>query len=220
MTDAVGEHEVRGGAQVEPPRLGVPAQPTGSTEGGLGEDTDRLRAAVRALRQPESRKRAPAPTSSVYKRAVAAAPDGVRTGQTREALRGRFRTVETAALMAGTELLLVVLPDEGSPPRDVMDTARTVVAGGGQTVLLGPSTPRQVKHAPLTVPLRHDDLLASEWAIVACSPIRRVAFLAQCVGPDAWDSLLTRDPVAVHRAASAILDRVPFLRLRVPPLSS
>ena len=56
--------------------------------------------------------------------------------------------------------------------------------------------------------------------MVACGPHRRIAFLARQRDDDVWDWLITRDPVAVHRAATALLERVPFLRLRVPPLAS
>ena len=37
---------------------------------------------------------------------------------------------------------------------------------------------------------------------------------------DQWRWLVTRDAVAVQRAGTAILERVPFLRLRVPVLAS
>jgi hypothetical protein len=48
-----------------------------------------------------------------------------------------------------------------------------------------------------------------------------VSLLDTIGGPeDLWSWLVTRDPVAVHRAGTAILERVPFLGLRVPPLSS
>ena len=58
--------------------------------------------------------------------------------------------------------------------------------------------------------------------LLACGPVRRVAFLAQREegAKDPWRWLTTRDPVAVHRAGTAILERVPFLRLRVPPLAT
>jgi hypothetical protein len=74
---------------------------------------------------------------------------------------------------------------------------------------------------PLTIPLRADDSLTNEWGLLACGPVRRVAFLAQRepVAEDVWSWLVTRDPVAVHRAGTAILERVPFLRLRVPALA-
>ncbi len=83
--------------------------------------------------------------------------------------------------------------------------------------------PRDVpadRSRPLLVPLRADDSLASEWAIIACGPATRVAFLARQEQPgvDAWSWVLTRDAIAVQRAATGVLERVPFLRLRVPPL--
>jgi hypothetical protein len=34
-----------------------------------------------------------------------------------------------------------------------------------------------------------------------------------------WSWIVTRDAIAVHRAATAILERVPFLKLRVPVLA-
>jgi hypothetical protein len=73
---------------------------------------------------------------------------------------------------------------------------------------------------PLTVPLRADDSLAGEWGLIACGPARRVAFLArQEPGlDDLWSWIVTRDAVAVQRAGTAILERVPFLKLRVPAL--
>lgn len=181
------------------------------------DDTARLRAAVRALRQPEELRRGPTPTSSVYGRAAAAVPQDVRRPTSRPALQGWFRTVETSALQAGTALLLVVLPDAGVAPPDVLDTATTVVRSGGKAVLMGPSMPRDVADQPVSIPLRGDDHLAREWAIVACGPGRRVAFLAQQQDDGLWVSVLTRDGVAVQRAATALLERVPFLHLRVPP---
>jgi hypothetical protein len=180
--------------------------------------TDVLRAAVRALRQPQALHRAPAPTSSVFGRAAAAVPADVGRPTTRAALQARFRTVETSALLAGTTMVLVVLPDPGPAPAEVLATADIVVRGGGRVVLLGPSMPRRVDTQPVTVPLRTDDDLAREWALLACGPGRRVAFLARRQGDELWSSVLTRDSVAVQRAGTAILERVPFLRLRVPPL--
>jgi len=87
-------------------------------------------------------------------------------------------------------------------------------------VALGPDLPRDVpadRSRPLTLPLRKDDALATEWALLALGPQKRVAFLAQRA-VDGWDWMITRDRVAVHRAGTAILERVPHLRLRVPAL--
>jgi hypothetical protein len=46
-----------------------------------------------------------------------------------------------------------------------------------------------------------------------------VAFVAR-EDPEAgdWEWLLTRDPIAVGRAATCLLERTPHLRLRVPAL--
>ena len=98
-----------------------------------------------------------------------------------------------------------------------------LVAGGAVVVLLGPDLPRAVsdRTRPLTVPLREDDSLSREWGLIACGPVRRVAFLARREpgAGDLWRWLTTRDAIAVHRSGTAILERVPFLRLRIPPLS-
>ena len=50
---------------------------------------------------------------------------------------------------------------------------------------------------------------------------RRIAFLARREpgSDDLWSWIVTRDAVAVHRAGTAILERVPFLRLRIPVLA-
>ena len=180
------------------------------------EHAERLRAAVLALKAPQAAKRAPAPTSSVYGRAARAVPADVRPRATREALRSKFRNVETSALMAGTTMVLVVQPDAGDLPEQLRRTLDLLVAAGAVAVVLGPDIPRRVdRSAVMTVPLRADDDLASEWALLALGPDKRVAFLAR-EAEDGWDWMITRDPVAVHRAGTAILERVPFLRLRVP----
>ncbi len=191
-----------------------------------GSDTEdasqRLRAAVLALRAPQAAKRAPAPRSSVYGRAAAAVPADVHQPASREQLVNRFRTAETTALMAGTTLCLVVLPTTGPPPPELARSLALMTASGATVVVLGPSVPRDVpadRSRPLLVPLRADDSLAGEWALVACGPAKRVAFLARKDGPDRWEWLLTRDAIAVQRAGTALLERVPFLRLRVPPLA-
>lgn len=183
------------------------------------EHTDALRAAVLRLRAPQVSKRAPAPTSSVFGRAAAAVPGDVRPPTTREALGARFRNVETTALMSGTTMVLVVLPDEGPVPLDLRRSLELLVAARCIAVALGPDIPREIDRArPLTLPLRAGDALASEWALLALGPTKRVAFLARRRPDDTWDWMITRDPVAVQRAGTAILDRVPFLGLRVPLL--
>lgn len=194
---------------------------------GLEDSAQRLRAAVLALRAPQVAKRAPAPRSSVYGRAAAAVPEDVHARATSEQLAARFRNAETTALMAGTTLCLVVLPTAGPPPPDLLRGLSLLTRAGAVALVLGPSVPRDVpadRSRPLLVPLRADDSLASEWALVACGPAKRVAFLARRedgpVDADRWDWLLTRDGIAVQRAATALLERVPFLRLRVPPLAS
>lgn len=187
-----------------------------------GTAADDLRAAVLALRAPAAAKRAPAPRSSVYGRAAAAVPADVRQAATSAVLEARVRTVETSALLPGTALALVVSPTSHALPPDTSRSCELLARAGIPVVTLGPGLPRRVqdRSRPLSVPLRADDSLAQEWAVVACGPHRRLAFLARRRGTDdVWDWLLTRDPVAVHRAGTALLERVPFLRLRVPALA-
>jgi hypothetical protein len=189
---------------------------------GAAPDTDGLRAAVLALRAPQAAKRAPAPRSSVYGRAAAAVPGDVRQATSSEVLAARLRTVETSALLPGTAMALVVSPLPGQLPEALGRSADLLARAGSTVVALGPDLPRHVQDRTrvLSVPLRADDSLKDEWAFVACGPRRRIAFLARRRGPDdVWDWLVTRDPVAVHRAGTALLERVPFLRLRVPPLA-
>lgn len=186
----------------------------------LDLQVEQLRAAVLALKAPEAAKRAPAPRSSVFGRAAAAALAEPRPRATRAALDARFRSVETSALMAGTTLALLVLPDPGPLPAALQRNLELLVSAGAVTVVLGRKLPRDVpadRSRPLTVPLRRDDALADEWALLALGPARRVAFLARRDGEE-WDWMITRDAVAVHRAGTAILERVPFLGLHVPPL--
>lgn len=187
----------------------------------VDEHVERLRASVLALKAPQAAKRAPAPTSSVYGRAAAAVPGDAHAASSREVLNARFRNVETTALMSGTSMVLVVLPTLGAVPADLQRSMSLLVSAGAVVVMLGPDMPRDVpadRSRPLTLPLRADDALADEWAILACGPAKRVAFLARRQPDDQWAWLLTRDPVAVSRASTAILERVPFLRLRVPAL--
>jgi hypothetical protein len=185
------------------------------------DDTAELRAAVLALKAPQAAKRSPAPTSSVYGRAAAAVPHDVRQAATAEVLSARLRSVETSAMLPGTTLALVVTPQPRRLPEEIGRSCELLVKAGASVVVLGPELPRAVSDRthPLTAPLRIDDSLASEWAMVVCGPHRRVAFLARR-RPDTevWDWLVTRDAVAVHRAGTALLERVPFLRLRVPEL--
>jgi len=186
--------------------------------------SDALRQAVLALRAPQAAKRAPAPTSSVYGRAAAAVPGDAHPPTPRATLEGRFRAVETNALLPGTALALLVLPTVGAPPENLLRTCQMMVNAGATVVLLGSDLPRQVSDPalPVTVPLRADDSLANEWGLIACGPTRRVAFLARREPDldDQWSWVVTRDAVAVHRAGTAILERVPFLKLRVPALNA
>lgn len=195
-----------------------------STTGDAAQGSaEQLRAAVLALKAPQAAKRAPAPRSSVFGRAAAAVPGDVRQAATDTVLIARVRSVETSALLPGTKLALVVTPEHGPLPAETARSAELLVRSGAVVVALGPELPRAVSDLskPLTVPLRADDSLADEWAVIACGPHRRVAFLARRrAGTEVWDWLVTRDPVAVQRAATAILERVPFLRLRVPPLAT
>ena len=190
--------------------------------GGETEDhAVALRAAVLKLKAPQVSKRAPAPTSSVYGRAAAAVPADVRPASTREALATRFRNVETTLLMSGTTMALAVLPDSGEVPPPLLRSLELLVAGGGKVVALGRDTPRVIEPGGvMTLPLRTDDDLHREWALLALGPRKRVAFLARRRDDDLWDWMVTRDEVAVQRAGTAILERVPFLRLRVPLLES
>ena len=182
----------------------------------------RLRAAVQALRSPETAKRAPAPSSSVFGRAAAAFPADAHEPVGLADLTTRLRSVETSALLPGTTLALLVVPSLQAA-QDLASSCLQLVAGGSIVVVLGPGLPRAVEDRtrPLMVPLRADDALATEIGLIACGPVRRVAFLARSEphDPDAWRWLTTRDPVAVQRAGTAILERVPFLGLRVPALS-
>jgi hypothetical protein len=184
--------------------------------------SDALRQAVRALRAPQAAKRAPAPTSSVYGRAAAAVPGDAHPPTMRTTLEGRFRSVETSALLPGTTMALVVIPTLGDVPASLQRSCQMLVSSGAMVVVLGPNVPRQVtdRTQPLTVPLRADDSLAGEWGLIACGPVRRVAFLARREPGDGdlWSWIVTRDAVAVQRAGTAILERVPFLKLRVPAL--
>ena len=182
----------------------------------------RLRAAVRALRTPQAANRAPAPVSSIFGRAAAAVPADTHEPVNRAVLGARMRTVETSALLPGTTMALLVVPSLRAA-EELAGSCRQLVAGGAVVVLLGPDLPRAVsdRSRPLTVPLREDDSLSREWGLVACGPVRRVAFLARREpgAGDLWRWLTTRDAIAVQRAGTAILERVPFLRLRIPPLS-
>lgn len=186
-----------------------------------GDPAVRLRAAVQALRAPESAKRAPAPRSSVFGRAAAAVPDDTHPPADRTVLQARMRSVETSALLPGTTLALLVVPS-ARLAAELAESCIQMVRGGATVVVLGPDLPRLVsdRSRPLSVPLRGDDSLSEEWGLLACGPVRRVAFLARRE-PDShelWRWLVTRDAVAVQRAGTAILERVPFLRLRVPVL--
>jgi hypothetical protein len=188
--------------------------------------SDALRQAVLALRAPQAAKRAPAPTSSVFGRALAAVPSDAHEPTSRTTLQGRFRSVETSALLPGTSMALLWLPNVGigSVPPALYRSCEMMVNAGATVVILGTDIPRQVSVArkPLTVPLRADDSLANEWGLIACGPSRRVAFLARSEPntDDMWSWIVTRDAVAVHRAGTAILERVPFLKLRVPALAT
>lgn len=189
----------------------------------VGDPALRLRAAVQALRAPQAAQRAPAPRSSVFGRAAAAVPDDTHPPADRALLAARLRSVETSALLPGTVLALLVVPGARGAA-ELAGSCAQLVKGGATVVVLGPDLPRRVadRSQPLTVPLRADDSLAQEWGLLACGPVRRVAFLARREEgePELWRWLVTRDGVAVQRAGTAILERVPFLKLRVPPLGS
>ena len=183
----------------------------------------RLRAAVQALREPTAATRAPAPVSSVFGRAAAAVPADSHPPADRTVLAARMRSVETSALLPGTTLALLVVPS-ARVAADLAASCEQLVRGGATVVVLGPDLPRRVtdRSKPMSVPLRVDDSLSQEWGLIACGPVRRVAFLARREEGERelWGWLVTRDAVAVQRAGTAILERVPFLRLRVPVLSA
>jgi hypothetical protein len=186
--------------------------------------SDALRQAVLALRAPQAAKRAPAPTSSVFGRAAAAVPGDAHPPTAQTTLQGRFRSVETSALLPGTSMTMIVVPTVGTVPPQLYRSCEMMVNAGATVVILGKDIPRQVSdHSkPITVPLRADDSLAGEWGLIACGPARRVAFLArrEPTLDEMWSWVMTRDAVAVHRAGTAILERVPFLKLRVPALAN
>lgn len=183
----------------------------------------RLRAAVQALRAPATAKRAPAPRSSVFGRAAAAVPADCHAAADRSVLQARMRSVETSAMLPGTTLALLVVP-HAIVAAEVAASCAQLVKSGATVLVLGPDLPRAVsdRSRPLTIPLRADDSLSQEWGLIACGPVRRIAFLARREDDDRelWRWLLTRDSVAVQRAGTAILERVPFLGLRVPSLAS
>ena len=209
---------------LKPPPLHVDSDHVTAVNDDLSQDqpATRLRAAVLALRAPKTAQRAPAPLSSVYGRGAAAVPDDTHPPVDPARLRARLRTAEAGALLPGTTLALVVAPT-AQAAREVLVSVSQLVGPGTTVVVLGPDLPRLVEDRtrPLTVPLRGDDKLAQEWALIACGPTRRLAFLARREpgALERWCWLSTSDRVAVHRAASAILERVSFLHLRVPPLS-
>ena len=185
-------------------------------------DTQHLRAALLALKAPRGEQRRPAPRSSVYGRAAAAVPSDVRPPAAADVLAARLASIETSAALPGTALALVVTPVAPLPPTSAA-RCRRMLDGGATVVALGPGLARQVADAgqPLTLPLRPDDALSQEWALVVCGPQRRLAFLArQRPDGEVWDWLVTQDAVAVQRAATALLERVPFLGLRVPTLAA
>lgn len=186
---------------------------------GAGE---RMRAALLAMKSPEAPNRSAAPNSSVYGRAAAAVPKDVHPAVQRSVVAARMSSVVAQALLPGTSLVLVVVPGRQAV-LEALPHCRRLVASGAVAVLLGPDLPRAVddRSQVLTVPLRADDSLSTEWGLIACGPARRVALLANddVSARDSWLWLSTRDSVAVHRAATAILERVPFLHLRVPPLA-
>ncbi len=187
-----------------------------------GDAGKRMHAALAALKQPEAPHRSAAPASSVYGRAAAAVPKDVHPVVHRSVLSTRLSSVAAQALLPGTSLVLVVVPGRQAAD-EALPLCRRLVEAGAVAVVLGPDLPRAVddRSAVLTVPLRSDDSLAQEWGLIACGPARRVALLAHADADarDSWMWLSTRDSVAVHRAGTAILERIPFLRLWVPPLA-
>ncbi len=186
------------------------------------DPTARLRSALQALKPPEVANRSAAPVSSVFVRAAAAVPADAHPPVPRGTVVARMSGVVASALLPGTTVVLVVAPDAAAQAEAAAHGER-LLASGAVVVMLGPDLPRRVEDRSrvLTVPLRTDDSLSQEWALITCGPARRMAVLAQREPDreDAWSWLSTRDTVAVHRAGTAILERVPFLRLFVPALA-
>ncbi len=185
------------------------------------DPTARLRSVLQALKPPEVAHRSAAPVSSVFGRAAAAVPADSHPPVPRGSV-ARMSGVVASALLPGTTLVLVVAPDAAAQAEAAAHGER-LLSSGAFVVMLGPDLPRRVEDRSrvLTVPLRTDDSLSQEWALITCGPARRMAVLAQREPDreDAWSWLSTRDTVAVHRAGTAILERVPFLRLFVPALA-
>lgn len=192
------------------------------SDGSVDARPARVRAALPALPSPPALHRAAAPTSSLYAQAAAAVPHDVRPPAGRAELLEEVRRAEAAHLVPGTALALVVLPDPGPASLPLSRALARLVEAGGTAVALGVQLPRDVppdRSRPLTVPLRRGDALCAEWAVIACGPALRLALLARADDSDGtWSWLLTEDPVAVRSAAVAVLDRLPFLDARVPPL--
>jgi hypothetical protein len=192
-------------------------------EGSLAHSAQaELRAAVRALRAPAGHQRAEPPHSSPFARTLAAAGYPATQRASLASLAVRAHAAETATLMPSTELAFFLVPRREEIRAALTRTAMAVAGAGVATVLMGAHVERKVaieRGRPHGVPLRDDDPLATEWAIVAAGPKGRVAFVAR-EDPEAgdWEWLLTRDPIAVGRAATCLLERTPHLRLRVPAL--
>ena len=192
------------------------------TDSPLQSDAgSRMRAALQALKPPEAFSRSAAPVSSVFGRAAAAVPDDAHPAVTRDVVAQRIASLVTQLLLPGTTLVLMVVPDQRAATEAAAQGSR-LVDRGAVVVVLGPDLPRAVtdRTRVLTVPLRADDSLSAEWGVIACGPARRAALLAHedSAGSGSWLWLSTRDGIAVHRAGTAVLERVPFLRLFVTPL--
>ena len=181
----------------------------------------RMRAALKALKPRDPFVRTAAPVSSVYGRAAAAVPDDAHPAVARDVVAVKTASLVGQLLLPGTTLVLMVVPNQKAAGEAMAHGSR-LVDKGAVVVLLGPDLPRAVsdRSKVLTVPLRADDSLSAEWGLIACGPARRVALLAQedAEGSGGWLWLSTRDSVAVHRAGTAVLERVPFLQLFVTPL--
>jgi hypothetical protein len=193
-------------------------------EGSLAHSAQaELRAAVRALRAPAGHLRAEPPRSSPFARTLAAAGYPATQRASLASLAVRAHAAETATLMPSTELAFFLVPRREEIRAALTRTAVAVAGAGVATVLMGAHVERKVaieRGQPHGVPLRDDDPLAAEWAIVAAGPKGRVAFVAR-EDPEAgdWEWLFTRDPIAAGRAATCLLERTPHLRLRVPALN-
>jgi hypothetical protein len=191
-------------------------------QGAAPRGAAELRAAVLALKAPQapSEPRRPRPRSTAAPRP--AVPGRRPAGRDCRGAATRLRSVETSALLPGTTLALVVSPQPRRLPQDIARSCEQLVAARSTVVVLGPDLPR-AGHRPQ--PAADDPAAQRRLAErrVGDGGLRTPPAgglpRPRREGTDVWDWLVTRDAVAVHRAGTALLERVPFLRLRVPALA-